>query len=170
MVDETTPMIITSAHFSSGMCDVNIQRYARAFCYAIGCGGQYSTAQVRCVEDGFRRRRYHQEVVESVAEMMKDATSMTLPAVVMRVQLLLEPLRLSEAARVDMVTTMFRVSALSDFPESQVCAISMIAQELEIPSGVIRSIETTVEKELTHRQSRDTSERQRAAAASPTVP
>jgi hypothetical protein len=165
MVDEAIPMIITSVHFSSGMCDVSIQRYARAFCYAIGCGGQYSTTQVRCIEDGFRRRKYHQEIVENVTQMMKDATNMTLPAVVMRVNLLLEPLRLSEAARVDLVTTMFRVSALSDFPEPQVCAISMIAQELEIPSEVIRSIETAVEKELAHRQSRDELERHRNAPA-----
>ncbi|CAB9521117.1 expressed unknown protein [Seminavis robusta] len=130
-------------------------RYAGAICLAIGSGGVYTQEQVRYLR-GFVTITSQEDttLVDRVEPMLKEAADLLDVELVSSSSYFTDLQFLKDAGR-SMVYDMYTCAALADFPEPQMVAISLIAEELGVTEfGLLEKIRKQVEMEVELRKNR----------------
>jgi len=106
------------------------RRMARALCFAIGAEGVYTQDQVEWLVGLFSSKNYHKNIVDDVATMLKEAAKLLeLELVVECKRIITEELRKESTL---LIYDMYRAASVAHFPNEQMCAIAMIAEEIGV--------------------------------------
>ncbi|CAB9498750.1 expressed unknown protein [Seminavis robusta] len=129
-------------------------RYTRALCLAIGSGGVYTPEQVRYLKGLGTITSPDNSMVDLIEPLLQEAADL-LDVELVCSSTYLTDLRLLENAGRSMVYDMYTCAALADFPEPQMVAISLIAEELGVAKfGLLEHIRKQVELEVEMRKNR----------------
>ena len=129
-------------------------RYLKAVCLAIGSGGVYTEEQVRYLKGFAAVSSLDQTLMDSVEDNLREAADL-LDVELMSGSSYFTDLKLLQTAGRNMVYDMYNCAALADYPEQQMVAISLMAEELGVGGfGVLEQIKKQVELEREMRKNR----------------
>ena len=129
-------------------------RYMRAICMAIGSGGVYTPEQVRYLKGFVAITNKDQAMVDKVEGLLQEAADYVEVELVEKSSHITENPLLRNGGRV-MVYDMLRCCEIAGYPEEQMYAISMIADELGVSEfGMLEKIQAQVTQEAEMRNQR----------------
>jgi len=131
------------------------RRFCKALCYAIGSGGVYTDAQVRWLKGYVMTKNIPQSVVDSIDGMLKEGAELMDMELISESSGILNDLKVLRDAGPIMIYDMHRCARIEQYPDPQMVAIALLAEELGVNSaGYLDQIKEQVELEEEVKQKR----------------